>query len=235
MALPKLNVPSYNLKLPSTGENVKYRPFLVKEEKLLFLAMESGDQQDMMDAVKRILVDCTNITNVDKLATFDIEYLFLKIRTRSVGETVDVSVICPDDEETEVKVSIPLDEISVLTNPKHKKEIQLNDDVILTMTYPCLDMFVKMNLQGDNTMDQIFEMAASCAETIADKQSVHVCKETPKEELIEFFESMNTKQFMLIQEFFETMPKLSHKLKVKNPNTNVENEIVLEGLASFFA
>jgi len=235
MALPKLNVPQYNTKLPSTGQTVKYRPFLVKEEKLLFLAMETGEQSDMIDAVKNILIACTDLKSVDKLSTFDIEYLFLKIRTRSVGENVDVSITCPDDGETQVKVTIPLDEITVVTDPEHVKDIQLTDDVVLTMGYPSMDMFVQMNLQGKTPgMDEIFEMAASCAVSIADKNQIYDCKDTPKKELVEFFEQMNSKQFMMIQKFFETMPKLSHKLTVMNPNTKVENEIVLEGLAAFF-
>jgi hypothetical protein len=236
MALPKLNVPEYHLKLPSTGKTVKYRPFLVKEEKLLFLAMETGEQEDMFNAVKNILIACTDLKSVERLSTFDIEYLFLKIRTSSVGENVDVMVTCPDDDETTVKVSIPLDDIKIKKDPKHKKEFKLNDEVALTMGYPSLDTFVKTNLTGEGgEMEQIFEMAASCAETIADENQVYLCKDTPKEELVEFFESMNSKQFMLIQEFFETMPKLSHTVKVRNPNTGVESEIVLEGLASFFA
>tara|TARA_R100000030_G_scaffold101017_2_gene95784 strand:+ start:1198 stop:1908 length:711 start_codon:yes stop_codon:yes gene_type:complete len=236
MALPKLNVPEYHLKLPSTGKTVKYRPFLVKEEKLLFLAMETGEQEDMFNAVKNILTSCTDLKNVDHLATFDIEYLFLKIRTSSVGENVDVMVTCPDDGSTDVKVSIPLDDIKIKKNPKHKKEIKLDDEVALTMGYPSLDMFVKTNLTGEgNDMEAIFEMAAGCAETIADASQVYLCKDTPKAELVEFFESMNSKQFVLIQEFFETMPKLSHTIKVKNPNTGVESDVTLEGLASFFA
>ena len=236
MALPKLNVPQYNVKLPSTGKTVKYRPFLVKEEKLLFLAMESGESADMIDAVKRILLACTDLKSVNNLSTFDIEFLFLKIRTRSVGENVEVMLTCPDDEETQAKVSIPLDDIQVVTDPNHTKEIQLTDDVILTMGYPSLDMFVAMNLEGKTPgMDDIFDLAASCAESIADENQVYPCKDTPKKELLEFFESMNSKQFMDIQKFFETMPKLSHKVKVFNPKTKVESEVVLEGLASFFA
>ena len=149
MALPKLNVPEYHLKLPSSGKTVKYRPFLVKEEKLLFLAMETGEQKDLINAVKNILLSCTNMKSVNSLSTFDIEFLFLKIRTRSVGENVDVSVTCPDDNETEVKVSIPLDEIEVRKDPKHTKTLKLSDDVILTMGYPSLDMFVKSNFIGE--------------------------------------------------------------------------------------
>ena len=233
MALPKLNVPSYNCKLPSTGAPVKYRPFLVKEEKLLFLAMETGEQEDMIDAVKNILISCTSLKDVNKLATFDIEYLFLKIRASSVGESVDVNITCPDDGETQVKVTIPLDEIKVQKDPKHKKELKLDDNVILTMKYPSMDMFVKMNFTGAG-MDEVFDLAATCADTIADSEQVYLCSDTPKKELIEFFETMNSKQFKMVQDFFETMPKLSHTIKVKNPNTKKESEVVIEGLASFF-
>jgi|TARA_B100000035_G_scaffold149967_1_gene127807 hypothetical protein len=235
MALPKLNVPSYTIKLPSTGDKIKYRPFLVKEEKLLYLAMESGDQDDMIEAVTKIMRDCTNISDVRKLATFDIEYLFLKIRTRSVGENVDVVITCPDDEETEVSVSIPLDEIEVIEDPKHKTEIQLNDDVIITMKYPSLEMFVQTNFSDGNDLDEVFKIASNCAETIQDRETVHHCADLPKAEIVEFFESMNSAQFKKVQEFFETMPKLSHTLEVENPNTGVKSEVVLEGLASFFA
>ena len=236
MALPKLNVPSYNVKLPSTGKPVKFRPFLVKEEKLLYLAMESGEQQDMMDAIKRIIVDCTNLTKVDDLSTFDIEYLFLQIRTRSVGETVEVTVTCPDDDTTQVKASIPLDEIGVKTDPEHTRELKLNDELILTLGYPSLDLFVKMNFGSDDTnmIDQVFDLAIACAESIADAGQVYLCKDATKKELREFFENMNSKQFQMIQNFFETMPKLSHEIKVTNPNTKVENTIKLEGLAAFF-
>tara|TARA_B100000427_G_scaffold84441_2_gene69050 strand:+ start:2765 stop:3478 length:714 start_codon:yes stop_codon:yes gene_type:complete len=236
MALPKLNVPEYHLKLPSSGKTVKYRPFLVKEEKLLFLAMETGEQKDLINAVKNILLSCTNMKSVNSLSTFDIEFLFLKIRTRSVGENVDVSITCPDDNETEVKVSIPLDEIEVKKDPKHTKTLKLSDDVILTMGYPSLDMFVKSNFigEGSNDMDQIFELAAGCAESIADSQQVYPCKDQPKKELLEFFGDMNTKQFQMVQTFFETMPKLSHTIEVTNPKTKVKSEVVLEGLTSFF-
>ena len=235
MALPKLNVPEYNLKLPSSGKNVKYRPFLVKEEKLLYLAMESGEQKDMIDAVKNILTSCTSLRSLKDLATFDIEYLFLKIRTRSVGENVDVNITCPDDNETQVPVSIPLDDIEIKTSPEHKREIKLSDDIIITMGYPSFDMFVKLNLVGDDPgVDQVFEMAAACVETIADSEQVYDCKDSSKKELLAFFDDMNSGQFKKIQTFFETMPKLSHTVKVLNPNTGVENEVTLEGLSSFF-
>ena len=235
MALPKLNVPSYTVVLPSTGDKIKYRPFLVKEEKLLYLAMESGDQDDMIDAITKIMRDCTNIKDVRTLATFDIEFLFLKIRTRSVGESVEVVVTCPDDDETEVSISIPLDEIEIKQDPKHKSEIQLTDDIIITMKYPSLEMFVQSNFSDGTDMDEVFKIASNCVETIQDKETVHNCNEIPKSEVIDFFENMNSSQFKKVQEFFETMPKLSHTVTVENPNTGKSSEILLEGLASFFA
>jgi len=236
MALPKINVPKYKLKLPSDGRTVNFRPFLVKEEKLLLLATETGEQEDIVSAIKNIIKECTDIQEVEKLATFDIEYVFLQIRTKSVGESVEVNVTCPDDGETTVPVSIPLDEIKVQKNRTHKSELKLSDEVIITMGYPSLDSFVKINF-GEETsqIEQVFEMAAGCVKTIADANQVYDCADSTKQELVEFFDQLNSKQFMMIQEFFETMPKLSHTVKVTNPNTGVESEIVLEGLASFFA
>ena len=174
--------------------------------------------------------------DVDKLPTFDIEYLFLQIRTKSVGESIKLSVTCPDDNETPVEVSIPLDEIKVVKTRGHKKDLKVSDDVTITMGYPKLDTFISMNFTGEDPgMEQVFDMAASCLETISDAEQVYECSDTPKKEILEFFDQMDTKQFTMIQNFFETMPKLQHKVKVTNPNTNVESEVVLEGLASFFA
>ncbi|AOO19360.1 baseplate hub subunit [Cyanophage S-RIM12_WH_07_0310] len=236
MALPKLNVPKYKLKLPSDGRTVDYRPFLVKEEKLLLLATETGEQEEIIGAIKNIITQCTDITSVDKLATFDIEYLFLQIRTKSVGENVDVMVTCPDDGETEVEISIPLDEIKVVKTRGHKKELKLDDEIVVTMGYPSLTSFVEMNFGDEvNQIDQIFQMAASCIETIADTNQIYECKDVPKSEILEFLDQLSSKQFAEVQKFFETMPKLSHKVQVTNPNTGVESEVVLEGLASFFA
>ena len=236
MALPKLNVPRYKIKLPSDGRTVSYRPFLVKEEKLLLLATETGEQDEIVTAIKNIIKECTDISNVDRLSTFDIEYLFLQIRTKSVGESVEVSVLCPDDGETEVAISIPLDEIKVVKTRGHKKEIKLSDEIVITMGYPSLDTFVKKNFTEDESeVEQMFDMAASCVETIADVEQVYECKDVPKAELIEWFNELNSKQFQMIQKFFETMPKLKHTVPVTNPNTGVESEVVLEGLASFFA
>ena len=238
MALPKLNVPKYKMKLPSDGRTVNYRPFLVKEEKLLLLATQSQDQEQLIVAIKDIMAACTDIKDIDKLATFDIEYLFLQIRTKSVGETVKVSLTCPDDGETTVEVDIPLDEIKVKKTRGHKTDLKITDEVTVTMGYPSLDTFVSMNFVGDGSevgVDQVFEMAGSCIKTISDPEQVYDCQDVPKKEIQDFFEGMDTKQFQMIQDFFETMPKLTHTVKVKNPNTNVESDIVLEGLASFFA
>ena len=236
MPLPTLTVPKYKLKLPSDGRTVNFRPFLVKEEKLLLLATETGSQEDIVTAIKNIIAECTDIHDIDDLPTFDIEYVFLQIRTKSVGEAVEVNVTCPDDGVTEVPVKIPLTEIKVKKDKKHKKDIKLGEDIILTMGYPSLDTFVQMNFQDEEpTVDSVFEMAAGCVKQIADAEQVYDCADTPKKEILEFFDQMDTKQFTLIQNFFETMPKLQHKLKVTNPNTNVDSEVVLEGLASFFA
>ena len=236
MPLPTLTVPKYKLKLPSDNRTVNYRPFLVKEEKLLLLATETGSQEDIVEAIKRIIVDCTDIHDIDNLPTFDIEYVFLQIRTKSVGESVEVQVTCPDDEETVVPVKIPLNEIKVKKDKKHKKEIKLGTDIILTMNYPSLDTFVKMNFQDEEpTVDAVFEMAAGCVKQIADAEQVYDAMDTPKEELIEFFDQLSSKQFQEVQDFFDTMPKLSHVVKVTNPKTKKESDVTLEGLSAFFA
>ena len=237
MALPKLNAPKYKMKLPSDGRTVNFRPFLVKEEKLLLVATETGGQSGLFDAIKTIIQDCTDIANVEDLATFDIEYVFLQIRTKSVGETVNVQVTCPDDNETTVEAEIPLDDIKVKKTRGHKNEIKLDDSIIVTMKYPNLDTFVEMNIgeSEDQGVEQIFKMAASCIKTIADTEQVYDCADSSEAEIAEFFESLTSSQFQEIQKFFETMPKLAYTLKVTNPETGVESEVELEGLASFFA
>lgn len=237
MALPKLDTPRYKLKLPSTGKVVNFRPFLVKEEKKLLIATETGDQESIITAISDIISECTDLDNIHKLPTFDIEYVFLQIRTKSVGESIEVNILCPDDGETEVKTEIPLDEISVKKTRGHKQEIKLSDEIILTMGYPTLKSFVELNFGEDETpgVEQMFNMAANCVQSIADPSQVYDCKDTPKDELLEFFDGMSSSQFKKIQEFFETMPKLEHTVKVTNPKTNVESEVKLEGLSAFFA
>ena len=235
MALPKLNVPRYALTLPSNGAKVKYRPFLVKEEKMLLLAMESEDQSMMVETITNLIESCTNLTKVKELATFDIEFLFLQIRSKSVGETVEVMMTCPDDNETQVKVTVPLEEVKVKIDPKHTKELKINQEVGLVMKYPSMDMFVKNNFSDQPDVENVFELAIDCIDQIFEGEEVYEAKESSRGELMDFLETMNSAQFKQIQEFFETMPKLSHTLKVTNPNTKVESEVKLEGLASFFA
>ena len=239
MPLPKIATPTYELELPSTGETVQYRPFLVKEEKLLVIALESDDTKQITTAIKSVIKNCilTKGVKVEQLPTFDIEYLFLNIRGKSVGEDIEVNVICPDDEETEVKVNINLDDIQVQKNDDHTDKIKLDDSIMMQMKYPSLEQFIKNNFEmsDKNAMDQSFELIATCIDKIFPEDEVWAAADCTKKEMTEFLEQMNSSQFKEIESFFETMPKLSHTIKVKNPNTKKENEIVLEGLASFFA
>jgi hypothetical protein len=239
MPLPKIATPSYELELPSTGQTIKYRPFLVKEEKLLVLALESEDTKQITTAIKTVIKSCieTKAIKVELLPTFDIEYLFLNIRGKSVGEEIEVSIICPDDEETTVSVKINVDNIMVQKNKEHNKQIKLDDSIMMEMKYPSLEQFIKSNFDfsSDNTIDQSFELIASCVDKIFTEDEVWSTADVTKKELIEFLDQMNSIQFKEIEKFFETMPKLSHKIKVKNPVTGVESEVTLEGLSSFFA
>ena len=239
MPLPKIATPTYELELPSTGETIKYRPFLVKEEKLLVIALESEDTKQISTAIRAVIKNCilTRGIKVEQLPTFDIEYLFLNIRGKSVGEELEVNLICPDDGETQVAVTINLDDIKVKKSDNHSNRIQLDDTIMMEMKYPSLDEFIKNNfdLKEQSAMDQSFELIASCIGTIFTEDEVWAAADCTKKELNEFLESMNSSQFKDIEKFFETMPKLSHTVKVKNPNTKKENEVVIEGLASFFA
>jgi hypothetical protein len=239
MPLPKISTPTYELELPSTGETIRYRPFLVKEEKLLVIALESEDTKQITTAIKSVIKNCilTKNIKVESLPTFDIEYLFLNIRGKSVGEELEVNIICPDDGETQVPVKINLDDIKVQKNEEHTNRIKLDDSIMMEMKYPSLDQFIKNNFDFNdkNAMDQSFDLIASCIDKIFTEDEVWSTADVTKKELNEFLESMNSSQFKDIEKFFETMPKLSHTIKVKNPNTEVESEVVLEGLASFFA
>lgn len=238
MPLPKISTPIYELELPSTKKAIRYRPFLVKEEKILIIAMESEDEKQITNAIKTVIANCilSKGIKVDDLSTFDIEYLFLNIRGKSVGETVDVMITCPDDNETQVPVSINLDEIQVLVDPEHKKDIILDDNLTMRMRYPSLSEFIKsnFNINGSIGVDESFNLISSCIETIYNEEESWSAVDCTKKELNEFIEQLSSKQFKQIEEFFETMPKLSHTISVKNPNTGVESEVVLEGLSSFF-
>jgi hypothetical protein len=239
MPLPRIAAPTYELELPSSGKTIQYRPFLVKEEKVLVIALESEDTKQITTAIKNVIKNCvlTKGLKIESLPTFDIEYLFLNIRGKSVGEELEVNIICPDDEETQVPVTIDLDDIKVEKNEEHTNKVKLDDTLMMEMKYPSLDQFIKNNFdfKDQNAMDQSFELIASCIDKIYSEEEVWATEDCTKKELNEFLESMNSSQFKDIEKFFETMPKLAHKLKVTNPKTKVESEVVLEGLASFFA
>ena len=237
MPLPKIATPTYELVLPSSGRKIKFRPFLVKEEKILIIALESEDQKQITNAVKSILSSCilTKGIKVDKLATFDIEYLFLNIRGKSVGENIEVMVTCPDDGKTQVPTSINIDSIKIKTSDDHQRDIKLDDTYTLRMRYPSLNEFVNTNFTAETIkVDDTFQLVASCIDQVYSDEESWTQEECTKKELNDFVESLNTSQFQQIEKFFETMPKLSHIVKVINPNTKVENDIKLEGLQSFF-
>ncbi len=239
MPLPKISTPTYELELPSTGKTVQYRPFLVKEEKVLVIALESEDNKQITNAIKAVLKSCvlTKGIKVDTLPTFDIEYLFLNIRGKSVGEELEVNIICPDDETTQVPITIALDEIEVEKDDEHTNKIKLDKNLMMEMAYPSLDQFIKNNFDfnAENQMDQSFQLIASCIDKIYSEDEVWATADCTKKEVNEFLESMNSGQFKEIEKFFETMPKLKHTVSVTNPKTKVKSDVVLEGLASFFA
>ena len=240
MPLPKIATPSYELELPSTGKTIQYRPFLVKEEKLLVIALESEDTKQITNAIKAVIKSCvlTKGIKVEALPTFDIEYLFLNIRGKSVGEDIDVNLICPDDNETEVSVSVNLDDIKVQKPDGHSNQIKLDNNLMMELKYPSLNEFIKNNFDPNDTsknpMDQSFDLIGSCINKIYNQDEVWAAADCSKKEITDFLDSMNSSQFKEVEKFFETMPKLSHTLKVLNPKTNVESDVVLEGLASFF-
>ena len=239
MPLPKIATPTYELELPSTRQSINYRPFLVKEEKLLVLALETEDTKQITTAIKNVLKNCvlTKGIKVDQLPTFDIEFLFLNIRGKSVGEEIEVNIICPDDEETQVPVTIDLDDIKIQKNDEHTNQIKLDKDLMMELRYPSLEQFIKNNFDFNdaNAMDQSFDLIATCIDKIYTADEVWAAADCTKKEIKEFLESMNSVQFKEIETFFETMPKLSHKIKVTNPKTKKKSDVVLEGLASFFA
>ena len=238
MPLPTISTPTYELTLPSSNRKIKYRPFLVKEEKILILAMESQDSKQIARAVKDVITKCilSKGIKVEKLATFDIEYLFLNIRGKSVGEQIEVMVTCPDDNKTQVPMSINVDTIKVQKDKNHSPDIVLDDVYTLRMKYPSLTEFIKNNFGAleDMNVDDTFELIASCIDQVYSEEESWASEECTKKELSDFVESLNTSQFKLVENFFVTMPKLAHTIKVTNPNTKVESEVKIEGLQSFF-
>ena len=242
MPLPKINTPTHELVLPSNGKKIKYRPFLVREEKILVMAMESEDMKQITTAIVDILNNCilTRGVKVEKLSTFDIEYLFLNVRSKSVGETVEVNVTCPDDGETQVQMEIYIDSIKVKKDKNHTNIVKLDDNLSMKLKYPSLNEFIENNFDassnsGKSEVAQSLDMITSCIDMIYNEEESWSSTDSTKKELSEFIEQLNTKQFKEIEKFFATMPKLSHTIKIKNPNTKVESEVVMEGLASFFS
>ena len=233
MALPKLNTPTYELELPSTGETIKYRPFLIKEQKLLLIAQESNKEKDIARSMGTLVSECT-FKKVDAKLNpmFDIEYVFLKIRSKSVGESVELNLTCPDDEVTKVKHTIAIDSIDINIKKDHSKEVQLTDDIKLTFRYPVMSDLINMGADTGPT-EQIFHLLSSCIETIETGDDVHRRSDITKKEIEEFIDSFSNEQFEKVTSFFDTMPKLRHVIEVTNPKTNVKSEIALEGLESF--
>ena len=239
MPLPKINTPTYELTLPSDGKKIKYRPFLVREEKILIMALETEDMKQITDAVLTILNGCimTRGVKIEHLPSFDIEYLFLNVRAKSVGEKIDVNLTCPDDNKTSVTVEIDLDAIKIKKNKKHTKTIKLDDSLSLKLKYPSMDSFIGNDFEsaGDDTdIKSTLKLITSCIDMIYNDEESWNGSDSTEKELEEFIEQLNTKQFQLIENFFTTMPKLSHSVKIKNPTTEVESTIILEGLAAFF-
>ena len=239
MPLPQIATPTYELVLPSTGKKIKYRPFLVKEEKILILALESEDQKQITEAVKSTLKSCISTRiKIDELPTFDIEYIFLNIRGKSVGESVDLIVTCPDDETTTVPVKIYIDEIKVEQSENHTRDIKLDEIYTLRMKYPSLNQFIESNFAIANdekvTVDDSFKVIASCIDVVFSAEESWSASDSTAKELNDWLGTLDSRQFKQIEDFFETMPKLSHTIKVTNPNTKVESDVKLEGITSFF-
>ena len=237
MALPKLNTPTYELEVPSTDEKIKYRPFLVKEEKILMIAMESKDNGQIVNAVKDIVSACTfNKLDIASIPMFDVEYIFLNIRAKSVGEVSKLKLLCPDDKKTYADVEVDLSKVEVQVDGEHTNKIELTDSMGMIMTYPTIDSFQEGGIQTISASNML-EVVGSCILQIYEDngEKVFQAKDQTKKELTEVIESMNTSQFKQVQKFFDTMPKLKHTIKVKNPKTKKSSEITLTGLNDFFA
>ena len=240
MPLPTVETPTYELKLPSSNKKIKYRPFLVKEEKVLIIALESKSQTEITNAVKDVLKQCilTKDVNVDSLPTFDIEYIFLNIRAKSIGEAIKVLVTCPDDGETEVPVTIYVDEIKVVKSKEHKTDIVLDDNMTLRMKYPSINQFIETNFDTNEdpkeSVNKTFKIISECIDTIYTQEDAWDAKDYTSKERVEFVEQLNSNQYKEVEKFFSTMPKLSHKIQITNPNTKKKSTVVLEGLADFF-
>ena len=236
MALPKLTTPTYELEIPSTDEKIKYRPFLVKEEKILMLAMESKETKDITQAVKDIVSECTfNKVDISNMPMFDVEYIFLNIRSKSVGEVSKLKLLCPDDKKTYTDIELDLNEVKVQVGEDHTNKIELGNGMGMIMTYPTIDSFNESGIRDINASNML-DVISGCIMQIYEKngEKVYDPKDQTKKELTEFVEQLDTKQFKDVQKFFETMPKLKHEIKLKNPKTKKESKITLTGLNDFF-
>ena len=237
MALPKPPVPTYELELPSNGKTIKYRPFLVSEEKILLMAMESEDEKQITNAVTDIVKACviTRGVKIEELASFDIEYLFLNIRGKSVGEEVQMKITCNDDNETEVDYTLDLSTVEVQKDPNHTNKIMLDDSTGIVMRYPGLDQFIQTQIMMKSlNAEEVFDIIVNSVHQIFSGEDVYEAKTTPKKEIEEWLGGMTSNQFEKVKDFFATMPKLSHTFKITNPNTRVESEYTIEGLVDFF-
>ena len=233
MTLPTMNIPTYELEVPSTKKKLAYRPFLVKEEKILLMAMEEEKEAQLNRALKQVVNNCTfEKIKVDKLPLFDLEYIFLRIRAKSVGEVTKLSLLCQDDGETYVPVEIDLEEIEVEFQEGHTTKIELTEDVGIIMSYPTFE-FLDINV-GEADVNTLFNMIGNSIHQIYEGETVHERADFNKKELKAFLESLTSEQFKKVQNFFETMPRLRHTIEIENPKTKVKNSVTLEGLQAFF-
>jgi len=231
MALPKLNIPTHRLTLPSTGDEVKFRPFLVKEQKLLLMAQQSDDEKETIDNMIQMIENCTNL-NVTNLPVFDVEYLFLKIRAKSVGDIIQLNLLCPDDGITYVNTTLDLNDVEVQIDETHKKIIDITDDVKMIMKYPQMSD-VQLNNVSQTETESVFEMLKKCILEVHNGDEIINSIDMKTEEISDFVDSLNTEQFENVMQFFNTMPKVRHVVEVTNPKTGVKSEVLLEGLQSF--
>ena len=239
MSLPKINAPEYRLNVPSTDEEITYRPFLVKEEKLLLIAHETGDEKATFSAIKKLIGSCvTQELAIDTLPMFDIEYIFLNIRAKSVGEIAKLKIICPDDEKTTVDVEVDLTKINIEMDTAHDARIQLTDSIGMLLSYPTMSLVAEHSISAETeakeSAKQMFDLVADCMYQIWDGEETHDCTDYSNKEKIDFLESLNHQQFEKVQNFFDSMPSLKHEIEVTNPNTNVTSTVVLRGITSFF-
>jgi hypothetical protein len=236
MALPQINTPVYELTIPSNGKKIKYRPFVVKEEKILLLALESEDEQEITNAIVQIINNCVQSkVDIDDLSTFDIEYIFLNIRAKSVGEVLEFSITCPDDGVTQVEVDINIDDIKVIKEKAHTDTIEIGNGYFVKMKYPTLNYVLKKTNKGKSPIENTFEYAVDCIDQIYNNEEVWDSTDNTKEEMAGWVETLTSDQYQKLQQFFNTMPKLKHTVTIVNPKTKVKSDVTIEGLANFFA